>query len=113
VIATVAAPVAGAGFASAHALWYRVLEQSVTVDVLGSLALGLVSATTHVLLVRTECSPGRVWTGVAFAVGFLAHLLLTPAFTPTSLAATGVNVVLFVVGAGVALGSVPVRGRPR
>lgn len=104
VVAAATAPLTGAGFVVAHALWYRLLEQSPVVDVLGSVVLGSVAAVAA-LMVQLAGSVDWTRVGVASATGFLAHLFLTPAFTPFGLVSTGVNRVLFVVGVGVALGS--------
>ncbi|MEF8812399.1 MAG: hypothetical protein V5A55_01055 [Halovenus sp.] len=97
------APAVGASFVVTHTLWYRVFAQSATVDVLGSLALGLVSTAVYALvsgLVELSAWP---WSLAAFGAGSLVHLLLTPAFTPFGLAARGVNTVLFVFGLSLTL----------
>jgi|GEM_PF-401263 hypothetical protein len=104
VVATSTAVLAGAGFVAAHVLWYRLLDQSPTVDILGSLVLGGVAAVAALLVQLTD-DVDWMRVAVASAVGFLAHILVTPAFTPFGLVSTDVNRVLFVIGAGVALGS--------
>lgn len=93
----------GACFVVTHALWYRALEQSATVDVLGSLALGGVSTAAYSLLGGGLELPAWPWAVAAFGAGFSVHLLLTPSFTPFGLAARGVNAVLFVSGISLAL----------
>lgn len=97
------APAVGASFVVTHALWYRVFAQSATVDILGSLALGLVSTAVYALVGRLVELSAWPWAVAAFGAGVSVHLLLTPSFTPFGLAARGVNAVLFVFGISLAL----------
>jgi len=102
----VAALLVGAGFVVTHVLWYRFLEQSPAIDVVGSLVLGVVSMVAYGLLSMYVDLPAWPWSLAAFGAGFLVHLLLTPTFTPFGLAARGVNAVLFVFGIVLALRAV-------
>lgn len=100
----VAALAVGTSTYGLHVGWYTLLEQSIAVDVLGSVVVGVATAVAHAAVTgRLAATPRRI--GAFFAVGFGAHLLLTPSFTPTDLGPAGVNAVLFAVGASVAIAS--------